>query len=542
MSLDSLSVRGKMMTVAGAFIFGFFAFGAFAYSTIASVEVGSTLFNRYAVFKALVDDSTPSDGSLQPATIAYYRLIDARTPDEIKEGLDLYKEAADNFKEKKEYYRDWLPDGEVGKYLQDGYQYADSFFQTMEGEIIPLIQAGKFEEASRVGQQKIIPLIDADNQMLYKLNPVADQRAEDLKNESIGVVRRRVEIMLAMFAVSLVLATCLAWWVASGLISRLRGNVSVLAAVVNGDLRQRLTLSGNDEITQLAEISNRMVESLQEIVGDIRTKSQTLTTVAERLTSTSEALDATSQQTSTQADAVSTAANQVNHNTHTASTASEEVTGAISAIAKSASEAAEVAASATQLAEMTRMTMTKLGESSEQIGHVVKVITGIAGQTNLLALNATIEAARAGEAGKGFSVVANEVKELAKETASATEDISTRIAVIQEDAKNAVTAIEKISEVIKRINDTQSVIVGSVHEQTAATSQIAKDMAETSKGSDAIVTYIQAVTNAARETQSSAVAANQFAAELSRVSHDMYDLMKRFTFNDNSNSSEHSAA
>jgi methyl-accepting chemotaxis protein len=191
---------------------------------------------------------------------------------------------------------------------------------------------------------------------------------------------------------------------------------------------------------------------------------------------------------------------------------------------------------------MTRMTMTKLGESSEQIGHVVKVITGIAGQTNLLALNATIEAARAGEAGKGFSVVANEVKELAKETASATEDISTRIAVIQEDAKNAVTAIEKISEVIKRINDTQSVIVGSVHEQTAATSQIAKDMAETSKGSDAIVTYIEAVTNAARETQSSAVAANQFAAELSRVSHDMYDLMKRFTFNDNSNSSEHSAA
>ncbi len=126
--------------------------------------------------------------------------------------------------------------------------------------------------------------------------------------------------------------------------------------------------------------------------------------------------------------------------------------------------------------------MKKLGESSQEIGNVIKVITSIAQQTNLLALNATIEAARAGEAGKGFAVVANEVKELAKQTARATEDIGRKIESIQGDTKGAVKAIEEISAIINQINDISNSIASAVEEQTVTTNEISRSVAEASSG------------------------------------------------------------
>ncbi len=148
--------------------------------------------------------------------------------------------------------------------------------------------------------------------------------------------------------------------------------------------------------------------------------------------------------------------------------------------------------------------MSKLGESSAEIGQVIKVITSIAQQTNLLALNATIEAARAGEAGKGFAVVANEVKELAKQTAKATEDISQRIATIQTDAKGAVKAIETISGVINKGNDISGTIATAVEEQSATTNEMSRNALEAAKGAGEIASSITGVAQTARGTFSGA--------------------------------------
>src|SRR3989338_4384995 len=189
----------------------------------------------------------------------------------------------------------------------------------------------------------------------------------------------------------------------------------------------------------------------------------------------------------------------------------------IKEIAKNVSVAAKVATSAVRVAEETNKKVTKLGESGAEIGNIIKVISSIAEQTNLLALNATIEAARAGEAGKGFAVVANEVKDLAKETAKATEDIKKKIEMIQTDTKGAVEAIGNIGEIINKISDIQSAIAAAVEEQTKTTNEISMNLAEAAKGSSEIA---QNVTHVAKDTQSTSAAAadtQNAAAELSNM-------------------------
>ena len=185
-----------------------------------------------------------------------------------------------------------------------------------------------------------------------------------------------------------------------------------------------------------------------------------------------------------QASTVSAATEQVSRNLQTVATGAEEMSSTIKEIAKNAGEAAKIASEAVRSAQTTNAIVSKLGESSIEIGQVIKVITSIAQQTNLLALNATIEAARAGEAGKGFAVVANEVKELAKQTAKATEDISRKITAIQEDTKGAVEAIGSIDGIIHQINDISNTIATAVEEQSATTNEMSRNVTEAARGSE----------------------------------------------------------
>jgi uncharacterized protein YoxC len=235
-------------------------------------------------------------------------------------------------------------------------------------------------------------------------------------------------------------------------------------------------------------------------------------------------LSAGAEETATQANVVSAASEEVSHNVQTVATAVEEMNASVREIAQNASEASRVASAAVVQAEETNATVSKLGESSAEIGKVIEVITSIAEQTNLLALNATIEAARAGEAGKGFAVVANEVKELAKETAKATEEIGSRIAAIQGDTSGAVEAIGSIRSVIAQIADIQTTIASAVEEQTAATNEIARNVSEAARGSSEISENIGSVAAAAAQvsegagtTQTSARALAGLADELRQL-------------------------
>jgi methyl-accepting chemotaxis protein len=241
---------------------------------------------------------------------------------------------------------------------------------------------------------------------------------------------------------------------------------------------------------------------------------EALNTSSITLNCLSQLMGSTSEETSSQATLVSAASEQVSKNVQTVAAGAEEMTASIREIAKNASEAARVANTAVKIVEATNRTIGKLGESSLEIGKVIKVITSIAQQTNLLALNATIEAARAGEAGKGFAVVAKEVKELAKATANATEEIGQKIEAIQGDTKGAVAAIGQITAVINQINDISSTIASAVEEQTATTSEMTRNIAEAAIGATSIVENISGVAVAARETSKAATDTQEPVTEL----------------------------
>lgn len=263
---------------------------------------------------------------------------------------------------------------------------------------------------------------------------------------------------------------------------------------------------------------------LKETMTMIARNAQALTSSSIQLSATAQQMSANSEETSKQSETAAAASEQVSRNVETVAASAEEMSATVQEVAKSASAAATIAATAVSVAESTNATVAKLGESSIDIGKVVKVITSIAQQTNLLALNATIEAARAGEAGKGFAVVANEVKELARQTANATEDISQKVGAIQQDTDGAVKGIAQISDIINQINDIQRNIASAVEEQANTTNEIAKNATEAAKGSSEIASNITGVSEAAQntaqgaaETLTSSQQLSSLAAELQRV-------------------------
>jgi methyl-accepting chemotaxis protein len=298
-----------------------------------------------------------------------------------------------------------------------------------------------------------------------------------------------------------------------------------------GDVTKRLETAGgfgNDELGEVSRLFNLFMDKLQEILRGVAAHTDKLATASQQLLDASEQITINSGETAVQSISVSRATQQVTENLRSLSTGAGEMTLTIQSIASNANAAAKVAGSAVSAAQAANATVAQLGQSSAEIGVVIKDITSIAQQTNLLALNATIEAARAGEAGKGFAVVANEVKELARQTAKATEDISRKISAIQMDTKGAAAAIGTVSGVIHQINNISATIAVAVEEQSATTNEMTRNVSEAASGASDISVNIGGVAEAAEGTLSRAQESQKAAQQLASIATQLSSLMRQF--------------
>ena len=373
----------------------------------------------------------------------------------------------------------------------------------------------------------------ASNNLTAAFDKLSALQANLAKAAQAGVASQATSgtwVAVLIGAASLLVIVAALWWVVRSITGPLAETVSVLETVAAGDLTRTSSVSSGDELGAVARSLNAVVGRLRGAMASIAGSAQSLAGASEELSAVSEQMAGNAEETSGEAQTASAAAEQVSANVQAVAAAAEEMTASVQEIARSASRAAEVAGRGVEMADVTNATVAKLGTSSEEIGQVVATITSIAEQTNLLALNATIEAARAGDAGKGFAVVASEVKELAKETARATEDISQRIGAIQSDTAAAVSAIGQIGEIIARISEEQSTIASAVQQQAATTAEIGRNATEAAAGSNQIAANVVRVASAAAQTTEGASNSRGAASELSRMAGDLEQLVGEFNY------------
>ena len=430
--------------------------------------------------------------------------------------------------------------GLLDKYVADFHAYAETY---------------QVEKASRKSLSTIYSEFAPALGEIYEIIEVK----RDATLMEFNEVREETRVLILTIAIGIFfLFGVLSLWLTRSITTPIGLMTKAMAALADGDNRVDIPATGNrDEIGDMAgamqvfkdnalekvrleeeqaaaqqrgeeekrqamnELADRFERQVKEVVDGVSSSATEMQATAQQMSSTAE-------ETTRQSASVASASNQATANVQTVAATAEELSASIAEIGRQVMQSAKIAQNAVEEAESTNETVKGLAEAAAKIGDVVNLINDIAGQTNLLALNATIEAARAGEAGKGFAVVAQEVKNLANQTAKATEEISSQISAVQEETNDAVVAIEKIRGIIGEVNDIATTISSAVEEQGVSTQEIARNVQQAASGTQDVNSNIENVSRAAGETGTAAGQVLNAAREMSSQAEGLRGEVDRF--------------
>jgi methyl-accepting chemotaxis protein len=528
MSFKDLKISTKLTLLITLAALSMVLFGAIGYSIVNTVKVTGPIYDRITMLMDLDSFIMPPDLYLVEARLTLFRFLEEHDPAKAQALIEELNGHEKAFRDGLDKYSKILPPGETrdmmnGTLASEGFKW----IEIMNNKVIPAKQQND-EKALAAAVLEGRDHFEAHKKAVYDLDKKLQEDVARQETEAKETIHSRTLLLFAVCFGAMALIVCFGWFTSRLISQSLQQTVTVLESASTGDLRSRVQLDSRDEAGMMGQSLNEMIERFSDAIRSLDEASQQLAEASKQFSIVSQQISANSEETSAQANVVSTATEQVNRGLQTVASSTEEMSASIREIAKNTTEAAKIADGAMRTASETNTIVAKLGESSAEIGQVIKVITSIAQKTDLLALNATVEAARAGEVGAGFAVVANEVKELAKQTAAATEDISRKIETIQADAKGAVQAIGTITSVIGQVNTISGTIATAVEEQSATTSEMSRNVSEAARGASEVAQNIQGVAQAAHSTSQGATDSQKAAKQLGEMSAHLRQLVGRF--------------
>ena len=511
--------------------------------------------------KAVVSDLTLSKATGKPATS-----VSAPIKDETDQFLGIVGIVI-----KADYFTELISSRKIGEtgygYMIDG---TGLFISHPKSENILNLNATAIPEMKEINQRMLAGEQGVEAYRFQGIDKIAGFAPVGINGWSIGATQNKEEFTSASKAIrnsTILIAALTGVLVLIGVLIAARRITRPINEAVNGlkdiaqgegDLTMRLKVNSNDEVGELAKWFNAFITKLQGIIKEIAEGVETLSSSSTELSAISEQMSQVSQDTSSKCNTVSAAAEEMSTNMSTVAAAmeqstantqvvassAEEMSSTIGEIAKNSERARAISDDAAVKSVDTSKKVTELGHAAQAIGKVIEAITDISEQVNLLALNATIEAARAGEAGKGFAVVANEIKELAKQTAGATQDIKSKISTIQNTTMITIEQIEQITKVIQEVNDVVAGIASAVEEQSTATAEIAANVSQSAQGiqevnsnvnqssmvASEISKEISDVNASANEISTSSSQVNLSAQDLSKLSEQLKAMVDQFKF------------